>query len=140
MSAGFEIEDGVLTKYTGDETEVVIPEGVVTIGKNAFYENKKITEIVMPDSVIKIDSNAFEGYTSLTNVTIPSGVTDIGSSTFRGCSSLTAIYCYPTIPPIAGSSIFNDTNNCPIYVPSGSVEAYKTERYWSDYANRIIGI
>ena len=60
MSAGFEIEDGVLTKYTGDETEVVIPEGVVTIGKNAFYENKKITEIVMPDSVIKIDSNAFE--------------------------------------------------------------------------------
>ena len=96
--------------------------------------------IIFGDRVRSIDSFAFSGYTSITNVTIPSGVTDIGSGTFAGCSSLTAIYCYPTIPPSAGSSIFANTNNCPIYVPTGSVEAYKTERYWSDYANRIIGI
>ena len=116
MSAGFEIEDGVLTKYTGDETEVVIPEGVVTIGKNAFYENKKITEIVMPDSVIKIDSNAFEkcaklkaisfsknlesiGYKAfvrckaLKEIELPSTLKELGSGCFAGCEKLTSITC-----------------------------------------------
>ena len=33
--------------------------------------------------------------------------------------------------------MFNNTNDCPIYVPTGSVEAYKTAEYWSDYADRI---
>ena len=33
--------------------------------------------------------------------------------------------------------MFISTNNCPIYVPAGSVEAYKTAEYWSDYADRI---
>ena len=104
------------------------------------YALTNLENVIFGDRVRSIDSDAFRGYTSITNVTIPSGVTDIGSGTFAGCSSLTAIYCYPTIPPSAGSSIFANTNNCPIYVPTGSVEAYKTERYWSDYANRIIGI
>ncbi len=33
--------------------------------------------------------------------------------------------------------MFISTNNCPIYVPAGSVEAYKAAQYWSDYADRI---
>jgi len=36
-----------------------------------------------------------------------------------------------------GASAFNDTNNCPIYVPSESVEAYKSASGWSNYASRI---
>lgn len=34
---GFEIEDGVLKKYTGTATEVVIPEGVTSIGNQAYH-------------------------------------------------------------------------------------------------------
>lgn len=33
---GFEIEDGVLKKYTGTAAEVVIPEGVTSIGCYTF--------------------------------------------------------------------------------------------------------
>jgi hypothetical protein len=33
--------------------------------------------------------------------------------------------------------MFESTNNCPIYVPIESLEAYKTAQYWSDYATRI---
>ena len=36
--------------------------------------------------------------------------------------------------------MFQDTNNCPIYVPNESVEAYKAAPGWSDYADRIFGI
>jgi hypothetical protein len=39
-----------------------------------------------------------------------------------------------------GASAFNDTNNCPIYVPSESVETYKAASNWSSYASRIQSI
>ena len=39
-----------------------------------------------------------------------------------------------------GSYVFNDTNDCPIYVPSESVEAYKAATNWSYYASRIQAI
>lgn len=32
----FIIEDGVLTQYTGNQKDVVIPNGVISIGANAF--------------------------------------------------------------------------------------------------------
>jgi len=44
------------------------------------------------------------------------------------------------MPPTLGSSTFDDTNNCPIYVPSGSVNAYKSASGWSTYADRIQAI
>ena len=48
MSIGFNIEDGVLLKYDGADSVVIIPEGTEKIGKNAFYGNKVITEVTMP--------------------------------------------------------------------------------------------
>jgi hypothetical protein len=36
--------------------------------------------------------------------------------------------------------MFESTNNCPIYVPAESVDAYKTAQYWNDYARRIRAI
>jgi hypothetical protein len=36
-----------------------------------------------------------------------------------------------------GSSAFSITNNCPIYVPSASVDTYKAASGWSTYASRI---
>jgi len=45
----------------------------------------------------------------------------------------------PTTPPLGGSSMF-DLTRCPIYVPAGSVDAYKSAEFWSDYASRIQAI
>jgi hypothetical protein len=41
---------------------------------------------------------------------------------------------------VNASSVFNYTNNCPIYVPSASVETYKSASGWSGYASRIQAI
>ncbi|MBR5678842.1 MAG: leucine-rich repeat protein, partial [Paludibacteraceae bacterium] len=38
------------------------------------------------------------------------------------------------------NNIFANTNNCPIYVPAGSVDAYKAAENWSQYAGRITAI
>jgi len=35
---------------------------------------------------------------------------------------------------------FNETNNCPIYVPTSSVDAYKTATGWNSYSSRIQAI
>jgi hypothetical protein len=43
-------------------------------------------------------------------------------------------------PTISGYEHFYETNDCPIYVPLESVDAYKSAAGWSDYADRIQGI
>ena len=60
MSIGFKIEDGVLLKYEGTDSVVVIPEEVEKIGERAFVGNKVITEVTMPDTIVSIGKDAFE--------------------------------------------------------------------------------
>ena len=62
-------------------------------------------------------------------------MTRIGYSAFEHCTGLTSITVDPTTPPSLGSRAFDHTNDCPIYVPAGSVNVYKSA--WSEYADRI---
>lgn len=83
----------VLTEYTGEGGEVIIPEThegrpVTAIGECAFMENTSITSVVIPDSVTAIGSCAFEECTGLESIVIPEGVRDFGFGIFDGCSSL----------------------------------------------------
>ena len=91
---GFVIENGVLTKYTGDGGDVTIPEGVTTIGDNSFAYCSSLTSISLPASVTSIDRSAFHSCNNLTSITIPEGVTNIGSYAFYSCNNLRSI----TIP------------------------------------------
>ena len=78
----FEIKNGVLVKYHGNDTEVVIPEGVTKIGLLAFAECKLLTNVKIPEGVTEIGEWAFWRCSSLTNITIPKGVTKIGEGAF----------------------------------------------------------
>ena len=102
-----------------------------------------LTSYDIPDGTERIRYGAFHNYTALTSVTIPASVTIISERAFRDCTSLQSITCYGNTPPnmsytISTQAPFYNTNNCPIYVPAASVDAYKTA--WSTYASRIQAI
>ena len=87
----FQIENGVLVKYTGKGGDVVIPDEVTSIGDKAFADCRSLTSITIPNSVISIKKWAFRYCGSLTSITIPDSVTSIGELAFSGCGSLTSI-------------------------------------------------
>ena len=116
---------------------VTIPNSVTTIGKTAFISCKGLTSVTIGNSVTSIGVQAFNGCRGLTSVTIPNSVTTIGSSAFGSCTGLTSIVIEATTPSVLGDGAFSYTNDCPIYVPSESVETYKTASVWSTYASRI---
>lgn len=134
------IGDGAFRSCTS-LTSMNIPDSVTTIGSYAFYGCESLASITIPDSVTMIGSYAFSSCDSLTSVTIPDSVTTIGDCTFRSCTSLTSVYCKATTPPaLGGTSVFdNNGSGRKIYVPTESVDAYKSATRWNEYASAIVG-
>ena len=48
----FHIENGCLKEYIGADKEVVIPNGVTSIGKCAFFRCKSLKSVIIPDGVM----------------------------------------------------------------------------------------
>ena len=67
-------------------SNIVIPNGVTSIGGCAFSRCKSLVEVVIPDSVTSIGYWAFDGCRSLTDIVIPDSVTSIGDGAFENCS------------------------------------------------------
>ena len=118
----FEIENGILKKYTGSGGDVEIPDSVTAIGDHAFQECRSLTNIVLPDSVTAIGGWAFMYCRSLTSIIIPDSVTAIGTRAFDGCSSLTSIVLPDSITTI-GASAFNGCRSLMSIVIPDSVTA-----------------
>ena len=64
--------------------QVVVADGVTTIGDYAFSDCHSLTSVTIPNSVTTIGSYAFL-CASLTSVTIPNSVTTIGGGAFQSC-------------------------------------------------------
>ena len=107
-------------------TSITIGNGVTSIGNYAFRECTALTSVTIPNSVTSIGYNAFYICTGLTSVTIGNSVTSIGGAAFKDCSSLTSVTIEAETPPALGGGAFDHTNDCPIYVPCGTLDAYKT--------------
>ena len=127
-------------KFASSDNRCLIDDGVIV-----SFAPAGLTEYAIPDGVTQITNNAFRFTTSIVSVTIPDSVTAIGSYSFENCISLESVYCKPTTPPTGGEQMFMYGGypvyliGCKIYVPTASVEAYKSADYWKEYADYIEG-
>ena len=150
--------------HTSGYTSITIPPSVTTFGRYAFnsvsglnsvtidyasnaivggyqFTGSSITSLTIGSHPTAIGQSMFQKCTKLRTLVIPSNISSIGSSAFNGCSGLTSITVESTTPPtLQSSSAFNNTNDCPIYVPPESVDAYKAASGWSSYKSRIKAI
>ena len=113
--------DGVLYKYTGDATDIVIPDGVTEIKSNVFINNSNITSIVIPGTVKKLEDSAFANCTKLKKVIMKDGVEIIGDRTFRKCTSLSEITIPDTVTAIGKNAFSEDTALTSISLPKALI-------------------
>ena len=113
-SGSFCVDDGVLYDY--DKTTLVlypqkrqgtsfnIPDGVETIGVNAFEKTTSLTSITIPNTCETIKYNAFRGNTGLKSIAVPQSVTLIEANAFCDCSNLSSIAIYNSTATIESNS------------------------------------
>ena len=82
------IPDYAFAGYEGDT--YTIPEGIVSIGRQAFAYSK-LNTIILPKSLTDIGEEVFDNCSKLTHITFPDNLTSIGRYAFRGCAGLTDI-------------------------------------------------
>jgi hypothetical protein len=117
----------ILSAYTGTSSDISIPpiidgnqglKAVAAISNGVFFDNDILESVVIPSSIASIGANAF-----------------------FSCSNLREVVIEATTPPIlGGDNVFDpytELSLLKIYVPSASVNLYKSAQYWSEYANDI---
>ena len=158
------IGEGVLKSQVFLRGSLVLPSSIRTIEKDAFTNCGKLSGVTLNDGLETLGEGVFKYCTGLTTVTIPNSVTSIGKQTFYldrfntvtigsgvtsiglGAFETTTEYAQnreyvkilATTPPTledASSGSYTFNGSYPIYVPSASVNAYKTA--WRGYASRI---
>jgi hypothetical protein len=136
---------------------VVMPK-VISLGNRFFWHSSNLKEVNLDG--IETLQNVFSGCVSLRKMRLPSiitlngafdtpnedryelidlgeNLTSIANNSLRGGFGMKAIIIRAKTPPEAGTNICSSSNNCPIYVPDESVEAYKTATGFTSYATRI---
>lgn len=86
-----------------------IPNGIATIGNDAFMNNKELTKIIIPQSV-----------------------TSIGENAFSGCK-LTIVKLKNTMPIDIHENVFSNRSKATLYVPMGCIDDYMTSNYWNEF-------
>lgn len=109
------------------------------IGAYAFYNCLGIQELTLPYYTGNIGVYAFancDNINKLNIISINSG--NIENNAFANCSQLKEINIYATSIFDIGTNVFSGiSSNAVIYVPHGTLEAYRTATNWSTYASII---
>ena len=102
-------EDDGVTSYEYDVLPfaVVIPEGVKTIEKYAFYYTSHLNAIELPDSLVTIGDHAFDDCREIKSINIPGNVKTIGNNAFESCDHLKSVTIPDSVTKIGECAFYN---------------------------------
>ena len=123
----FEINNGVLTGYTGCDSVIEIPDGVTEIRTkewNGIFEGNrrrelKVEKIILPSSLRIIGEKAFYGCEWLTDISLHDGIEKIGEEAFYGCKRLNPITIPKTVKIIADGAFDRCDSITELIIPEG---------------------
>lgn len=134
ISDDFIVKAGVATKYTGNKSIVVVPEGVTELAPCLFWDNQVIEEVILPDTLVNISGDTFYNSASLKKVNIPKNVKFMGNNPFAGCPNIEVINESPYFNLVNGI-LYNRDFTRLIYYPISK----KDDRYEIKEGCRILG-
>lgn len=137
-------ETNGLAKFAGfnkstDITSLVIPSTVRKDGKTYAvvgidlqyqYRQEKLVSISLPKTLRYLGNYAFSYLPNMQYLEIPENVTTMGNYIFEGSDNLKTLKINAVTPPMVGS--FSGTNKRKVYVPDGSLHAYRLASPWNN--------
>jgi hypothetical protein len=87
-----DIEAWCNISFGSSDTNLLCYANPLCYAKNLYLNNELVTELIIPEGVTSIGNWAFYECSSLTSVVIPDSVTSIGFDAFWDCDSLTSVY------------------------------------------------
>lgn len=114
--------------YCSNFTEITLPSTITNVERSAFF-NTPITKFIYPQNIDNIPASAFYG-TKLKEFSVPDNVTEIDDCAFYNCTDLKKI-TIPEFVTYIGNDVFKDCRNLVIY---GKRDSF-AERY--AYINNI---
>jgi hypothetical protein len=116
-------------------TSITVPGSVKNIEYATFAFCKNLTSVKICEGVKTVGKWAFQECRKLEKVILPASLDSIAEWIFRDCNSLKVIECNSTTPLTVNANVFagTDLTKISVFVPYGSVEAYKNAPVWKEF-------
>ena len=103
-----------------------------------FLNNTEISDLIIPDGITSIGDHAFYGCSGLTSVTIPNNVTSIGIRAFQNCTGIKNVYSKIGSPfAIPDNAFEGEYETAVLRVPAGTKSAYQSTEGWNKFLNIV---
>lgn len=163
------INDGVeeiaeYALYRCMATEIILPNSVITLGANSFYNCFNLKSIVLSDNITVLPNQCFYGCNALETVILPENLTTINTANFRACTALKKVVfkskfktmttnvfngcsamevldfsACTRVPSVTNVNSFTGIPaTCKIVVPDTLYDSWIAATNWSNYASYII--
>ncbi len=136
----FSKPDNKLVCYlrTNESTVYSIPQGTLTIGEDAFANNKHIETVIIPPSVVSIEKSAFMGCYSLTEANLPASVTHIGDYAFSSCKLLKGVKLPQDLSYLGKHAFSGCESITDVQIPAGITEIGDQTFNWCKSLKNVI--
>ena len=104
--------------YTFDVENIVVSEGVTSVGDHSFCSFKNTTNVSLPNTLESIGNRAFRNLESLTSIELPTSLQSIDAGAFLGVTHLQNIVIPDSVTTIGKHAFYNAKGLESIVIPS----------------------